>query len=316
MPKINLSFVLRILSALPLFVLGSGQPIQATQNINTRLVQKSLVYLFQAAPVGNADQKTSFGTGFLVRIPLRSNPNAGYIVLVTARHIVDPAWDHCPEIEPQDIFVRFNKKAYDHTTDESGVVYANVQLSAHGVPAWRHPVEEDADVAVVLLDAKELYEKTDADAGAIPISDFATDEEAKLRGATDPVDSVGLLPPNPEIKRNYPVWKFGYISSEPDEPVPSQCASNGVPTFLRLWLLSINLIPGNSGSPIFYVPEGANGASFGDGRTSLIGLQSVSYLGADISGMTPVRYIFEAIQSLNLQDADLYRGPLQNKTPK
>jgi len=43
-------------------------------------------------------------------------------------------------------------------------------------------------------------------------------------------------------------------------------------------------------------------------RTTLIGLQSTSYFGADVSGMTPVHYIFEAIQGLKLENLDLYRG--------
>jgi|SRR5579872_893409 len=103
------------------------------------------------------------------------------------------------------------------------------------------------------------------------------------------------------------------ISDKPDETVPTPCVKDGAATPMRVWFLSINLVPGNSGSPIFYAPEGANGASFGGGRPFLLGLQSSSFLGADISGMTPVQYIFEAIQNLKLQDADLYRGLIQNK---
>ena len=162
-----------------------------------------------------------------------------------------------------------------------------------------------------MLDGKAVEERADAE--AIPISDFATDEEAEQKGATDPVISVGLLLSYPGVKRNYPIFKFGYISTKPDEAVASRCVGDGAPTLLRLWLLSIDLIPGTSGSPIFFAPEGANGTSFGGARAMLIGLQSTSYVGADVSGMTPVRYIFEAIESLNLRDADLYRGLSQNK---
>ena len=74
-----------------------------------------------------------------------------------------------------------------------------------------------------------------------------------------------------------------------------------------------NLVPGNSGAPILYFPEGTNGMSFGGGRVTLIGLQSTSFLGSDIAGMTPVNFIFDVIRGLNLPGADLYRGLPENR---
>jgi hypothetical protein len=246
-----------------------------------------------------------------VQIPLLSDPKSAYVVLVTARHMVDPAWSHCPDGQPQIIYLRYNKKTYDPAKDESGIDYFPLPLTLNGVPTWSHPIEEDADVAVVVLNGKTVQDH--ADEGEIPISDFATDDEAKLRTTTDPVLSVGLLPAYAGVKRNYPFWKFGQISDKPEESVPVPCVKDGGTTLMRLWFLSINLVPGNSGSPIFYAPEGSNGVSFGGGRAFVLGLQSSSFLGADISGMTPVQYIFEAIQNLKLQDADLYRGLIQSK---
>ena len=297
---------LRIL-ALGMFIVPL--PIHATQNINTQFLKKTIVYLYRGDTFG--DPGLPLGTGFLVRIPLMSDPTRAYVVLITARHMVDPAWDHCPDSQPQVIYLRYNKKTYDPAKDESGIDYFPLPLNVNGVPTWHHPTEEDADVAVFLLNAKLLQDKADAE--AISISDFATDDEAMQRTTTDPVLSVGLLPAYPGVKRNYPFWKFGQISDKPDESIPVPCVKDGATTPLRVWFLSINLVPGNSGSPIFYAPEGSNGVSFGGGRVNLVGLQSVSFLGADISGMTPVQYIFEAIQNLKLQDVDLYRGPPQNK---
>jgi hypothetical protein len=301
----------RILVLTILFLLVSDLSAWATQNVNTVLLSKSVVYLYRGDTSGHADETQPLGTGFLVRVPLLSDPNSGYLVLVTARHMVDPAWDHCPDSQPQVIYLRFNKKQYDPTKDESGVNFGFIPLVTNGVPTWTRPQEDDADVAVILLDTKTMVEA--ADIGAIPVSDFATDEEAKQRITTDQVLSDGLLSAFPGVKRNYPVFKFGYISTKPDEPVPSQCVRDGATRLMQLWLLSINLIPGNSGSPIFYTPEGANGVSFGGGRTTLIGLQSTSFMGADVSGMTPVKYIYEGIESLKLKDADLYRGAPQDK---
>jgi len=194
------------------------------------------------------------------------------------------------------------------------VDFAQIPLIENGVPTWTHPREDEADVAVILLNAKTVADA--ADVAAIPVSDFATDEEASQRIATDQVLSAGLLLSYPGAKRNYPVFKFGYISTKPDELVPAQCVKDGAVRLMPLWLLSINLVPGTSGSAIFYTPEGANGMAFGGGRTALIGLQSTTYLGADISGMTPVKYIYEGIESLKLKDANLYRGTLQDKPTK
>lgn len=297
-----------------LFVLATvvlSLPIQATQNINTQFLKKTIVYLYRGDTSGHPDPGLPLGTGFLVRIPLITDPNRAYIVLITARHMVDPAWSHCPESPPQVIYARYNKKVYDAAKDENGIDFSGLELNQNGKPAWSHPTAEDADVAVVLLNGKAVHDAADAE--EIPISDFATDDEAKSRTTTDPILSVGLLPAYPGVKRNYPFWKFGQISDKPEESVPVPCLKDGATTLMRLWFLSINLVPGNSGSPIFYSPEGSNGVSFGGGRAMLIGLQSISFLGADISGMTPVQYIFEAIQNLKLQDADLYRGLPQDK---
>jgi hypothetical protein len=286
-------------------------PIRATQNINTQFLKKTIVYLYRGDTVGHPDPGLPLGTGFLVQVPLLSNPNLSFLVLVTARHMIDPAWNHCPDSQPQVIYARYNKKVYDPAKDESGIDYFRLDLYENGNPRWSRPNEEDADVAVVLLKGKLIQDKSDAE--GIPISDFATDDEAKQKTTTDPVLSVGLLPAYPGVKRNYPAWKFGQISDKPEEPVPVPCVKDGATTLMRLWFMSINLVPGNSGSPIFYAPEGSNGVSFGGGRPFLMGLQSASFLGADISGMTPVQYIFEAIQNLKLQDADLYRGLPENK---
>lgn len=293
-----------------LFILSS-LPIRATENINTQFLKKTIVYLYRGDAIGHPDPGQPLGTGFLVRVPLLTDPTLSYVVLVTARHMVDPGWNHCPDVQPQVVYVRYNKKVYDPAKDENGIDYFRLDLIQNGVPTWIHPIEEDADVAVFLLNGKAVTDN--ADAGEIPISDFATDDEAKLRTTTDPVLSVGLLPAYPGVKRNYPFWKFGQVSDKPEESVPVPCVKDGATTLMRLWFLSINLVPGNSGSPIFYAPEGSNGVSLGGGRTTLIGLQSASFLGADVSGMTPVQYVFEAIQNLKLKDADLYRGLPQNK---
>jgi hypothetical protein len=58
--------------------------------------------------------------------------------------------------------------------------------------------------------------------------------------------------------------------------------------------VAANLVSGNSGSPVFYVPAGAGGITLGgtNTRPMLIGVQSVSIISADVGGMTLILKIF------------------------
>ena len=285
-------------------------PTKATLNINTDVVKKSVVFIYAGDNVGNADPNRPMGTGFFVIVPLLSDPSKGYLLLVTARHVVDPAWAHCPDSQPQTIYLRLNTKNYDPQGDRAGFAYIRAPIMQDGKPRWVSS-DDSTDVAVFLLDAK-VFEPYDFD--AIPISDFATEQEATQRRPTDQVISAGLLLGYSGVRRNYPVLQFGHISTQPDEQIAASCVKDGGTTPMKLWLLSISLMPGSSGSPIFYVPEGANNVSFA-GRTTLIGLQSISYIGFDVSGVTPVQNIFETITAMKLLiGADFHRG-LVNETP-
>jgi hypothetical protein len=173
-------------------------------------------------------------------------------------------------------------------------------------------VHDDAqvDVAITILNPKSFESY---DTGAIPLSAFATAEELRGLAVGNFVVSAGLIPGASGKNRNYPIFKFGYVSSIPDEPIDASCASGGQTQPRKVWLVAANLVPGNSGSPIFVVPAGANGILLGGGRAMLVGLQSISLLLADISGMTQAEYIFDVVRKLNLNDADLYRGGTDNK---
>jgi hypothetical protein len=144
-----------------------------------------------------------------------------------------------------------NKKEYDPKKDDSGVDFSPVKIVLN--ETWLHHQNDAVDVAVVFLMPKVIE---GFDTNTLSLSDFATTEaEAKQRLPSDPVISAGLLLLYPGVKRNYPVLKFGYLSSESDEPIPCPCVKDGGTTPMKVWFLSINLLPGNSGSPIFYVPE-------------------------------------------------------------
>ena len=120
---------------------------------------------------------------------------------------------------------------------------------------------------------------------------------------------AGLLPGLQGNSRNYPIFKFGQISSIPSEDVETHCGTGKPGFFVKVWLLAANLVPGNSGSPIFHVPLGGNGLSFGGTRPMLLGVQSISYVGADIAGMTPSNFVYDILQTMGLGDVDFRRDP-------
>lgn len=254
-------------------------PTNATININTDAVQKSVVFLYPADAQGNVDRNRPVGTGFLVSIPLKSDPKSSYVVLVTARHMVDPNWAKCPAINPTIIYMRLNKKDYTASSSDVGFDFVPVQLVEKGKPTWVHPAEDDIDAAVLPV-SPDLHQKFDV--VTISVDLFPTDAELAAQSIGDPVMSAGLLPALPGIKRNYPVFKFGQISNIPAEDIETRCAPQQPTFFVRVWLIAANLIPGNSGSPIFHVPLGGSGISIGGTRPMLLGVQSISVTGADL----------------------------------
>jgi hypothetical protein len=295
------------LAGAALAVLYLCQPINATININTEAVQKTVVFLYAADAQGSPDKTKPVGTAFLVSIPLKSDPKRLWVVLVTARHIVDPAWAKCPIDNPTLLFMRLNKKNYLANSDQLGFDYVPLPLVEEGKPKWVHHSDEHVDVAVMQLSSKDLGQ--DFDLVEIPVELFPTDAELSAQSIGDPVMSAGLMPALPGIKRNYPIFKFGQISNIPAETIETRCTPQQPSFSVRVWLIAANLIPGNSGSPIFHVPLGGFGVSFGGTRAMLLGVQSVSFLGADVAGMTPVNFVFDILLTMGLPDADLHKGP-------
>ena len=285
----------------------------ATINIDTNVVQKSVVFLYAADAQGEVDKNKPVGTGFLIAIPLKSDPKHAWVVLVTARHVVDPSWAKCPVSNPTIMYMRLNRKAYTPNSSDIGFDFVPVQLVEQGKQAWFHHAEDDVDAAVLRL-SKDLGQ--DFDLVPLSIEVFPTDAELAAQSIGDPVMSAGLMPALPGIRRNYPVFKFGHISNIPAEDIETRCVPQPQqPTFfVKVWLIAANLIPGNSGSPIFHVPLGGSGVSFGGTRPMLLGVQSTAFAGADIAGMTPINFVYDILQKMDLPDADLHQGP-QPPTP-
>ena len=299
--------------------------LQAQTSLNTDLVKKEVVFLY-ATDSGN--DKDSLGTGFLVAAPAKGTPNlmgedstvTAQVFLITARHIVDPAWNYCSRKQADTIYMRVNKKNYDPEKDTAGVDYLPIPLVRNGVRQYF--VSDDDKVDAAVLDIGLVLTPHKYDALPTRISNFASSDEMKKLRIGDSIVSAGLIPGRSGEKRNYPFFKFGEISNIPDEPIWMGC-DPGMPELRleRVWFIAANLVGGNSGSPIFFVPfpmclpgSGIQ-CTKGLDRAAIIGVQSSSVGGADIAGMTPIEDVFKIIERHSIFDLDLYRGD-ETKKPK
>jgi hypothetical protein len=275
-------------------------------NINVDAVENSVVFLYSADSNGTADKDRPLGTGFMLQVGHKSDPKHVYLFILTARHIIDPVWAKCNRPNPDLIYARVNK--------DPGVEFIPIKLFTDGNYRWFHSSEGDIDAAIISVlpdewPPEQWNESVPKGLSAIKITDFPTEEEVSRQSIGDQIVSAGLLPALQRTSRNYPIFKFGQISNIPREDVETRCSPQSPAFFVKVWLVAANLVPGNSGSPIFSVPFGANGIIIGGTRPMLLGIQSVSFIGADVAGVTPISDVYHIIEQLNLPDADLQRGP-------
>ena len=83
------------------------------------------------------------------------------------------------------------------------------------------------DAAVVDI-GWENHSQKDYDFIPMELSVFASPDEVTKLGIGDSIASAGLIPGKSGEKRNYPFFKFGNISSKPDEGVWVSC-EHGMP---------------------------------------------------------------------------------------
>jgi hypothetical protein len=212
------------------------------------------------------------------------------------------------------VYVRVNKANYNPNSDKTGVAYLPIHLIENGKKKYLIRDDDDeVDAAVVPFDAKS-YPQEKYDYMPLILSVFASTDEMKNLEIGDTVVSAGLIPQKTGENRNYPFFKFGNVSSIPEEPTWASCDGKPALRLERVWFIESNLVGGNSGSPIFFIPTSTgrrNGGTFVSGedarRGSIIGIQSLSFEGADIAGMTPIEDAFKIIE-LKIPGIDLYRG--------
>lgn len=278
---------------------------QANPNAkNFELTSKAVVFIYVRDAQGRDHPD---GTGFLLDIPTKSDPKRGYVLLVTARHMVDSAWLGC-STSTVHLVAKFNKRNFNPLTDAIGTADYDLQGQA-----WITTEDQTVDIAYTLLEGKRI-DALMVDNSPLDIAVLPTASEVALIGVGDNIYSAGLLEHASGTKRNYPVFKFGNVSNILRETVPIDSGCASPPKLMTEWLIAANLVPGNSGSPIVFNPLPYQG-----GRTFILGVQSISFgvqfstfIGTSgVAGMAPIRPLLESIRQLHLQDADLSK-PLES----
>lgn len=281
--------------------------MNAITSLDVKFLNKTVVFFFASDAEGHVLKDRQVGTGFLVTVP-RKGGGAPYWLLVTARHVVDPQWMLCPGTNPVILYLRVNKMRYTPGSDAIGVAFIPIQLLHDGTATWKKSSDDSVDVAV-LNPPPELV-SGEYDVRGLNFRNFGKPEEVAQLGVGSQTASTGLVPGLEGKNRNNPIFHFGKIASIPDEPASAQCTRNSSPRPLRVWWIATTLLPGTSGSPIYFDPLFPPGADVtaGEPRAMLIGLQSISVSGGDLAGMTPASFIVDVASQSLPPDADMTLG--------
>jgi hypothetical protein len=285
----------------------SFEIVRAITSLDTGFVARSVVFFFAADLAGRVEENHLVATGFLIIVPNQAGQDV-YPLLITARHVVDPEWAGCRTPNPSRLFLRVNNMHYESHQVELGVSYVPVDLLHNGQRTWTKSDDDTVDVAVLRAPPELLSGQYDV--RFLKVRNFGKPEEVAKIGVSSQTASAGLVPGVEGKRRNNAVFHFGKIASIPEEPATFQCTAISPIKPLQIWWLATTLVPGTSGSPIYFDPLfPPNGdISSGEPRSMLIGLQSLSVPGADLSGMTPARLILDVIGHAVPSDADLRLG--------
>ena len=237
------------------------------------------------------------GTGFLIDVPSKTKRGVYYTFLITARHMVDGEWTGCPKVADR-LLMRMNRKGplVLELGEPATVSYSLKQQT------WSYPEADSVDIAFTMI-SKENLIGLGAQVQPLGSDALASQPEADSMRVGDAIVSAGLLVGASGNLANYPIFKWGNVSSFNNEPIPTNTCPGGKTLNLFEALISASLVPGNSGSPIFILPNERH-----PNRIFLAGVQSISFIGSDVAGMAPVRSLINALRKLN-GHSDLDLGP-------
>jgi hypothetical protein len=160
---------------------------------------------------------------------------------------------------------------------------------------WFYPESDSVDLAYTIIDKQKLLDLK-ADVHSLTFDSIATQEQSDGMRVGDEIVSAGLLVGASGTLANYPIFKWGNISSFNGEPIHvGPICPQGKSLDLFEGLVAASLVPGNSGSPIFVIPNEQH-----PGNIFLAGVQSISILGNDVAGMAPIRSFVDSLKHLDV----------------
>lgn len=186
------------------------------------------------------------GTGFFAGLDEKN----GYVV--TAKHVF---CDDANNWHPTELRMRFSWQEHKSVYDELGTTLKLRDQT--GKDLWK-ALDDGSDVAAIAPD----FQIRDIPTDAMFEKDFA-DKDDEFEGASVIVIGYPGVIGNEYLVRS--VIRAGIIAwTDPDSPLDKPL------------MIDVNVMPGNSGSPVLKIPIGLSreGASFGGNRVVLLGLVS------------------------------------------
>jgi hypothetical protein len=163
----------------------------------------------------------------------------GYGYLVTDKHVLkDPQGNDFSRV-----YVRVNQL-------EGDAAFAPLDLVENGQKrVYTHP-DPTVDLAVI----PALPQQGIHDFKTVP-DDLPATKELPGIGEGSDVFFIGLFTTYYGERKNVPMFRFGRVAMLPADRIPWQDRPETPPELAELYLLETQTYGGNSGSPVFYMPE-------------------------------------------------------------
>lgn len=211
------------------------------------VIKKTVVYFFSGRVRGRRlTSPHPLGTGFIVGVPhheaeLRPDGSVlGWPYIVTAKHLLEST----PGEYRTEIFMRANLRNWSPSSRRTGVVYDRVPiLDNERNLQWAVHSNSAVDLAV-----KQIFPNPKlCEFQAIPEGFFATSDVMQREQVSegDEVFFPCFTPEILQIRRNYPVIRFGRFALVLEEPIQTPEGP------MRFHFVECFPFGGNSGSPVF-----------------------------------------------------------------
>ena len=169
----------------------------------------------------------------------RLGEHAGFVYLVTNRHVAAPGSDQGMQYPIAWMKLRLNLRN-SSADEESQEIEIPINARSH----WFFPTDDSVDLAVLPFRA----DPTKYDYKAVPLSLFATEETISTNNISegDTVLFTGFFYQFPGLKRIQPIVRQGVLALLPNEKMQTTLNRAG-----QIYLADVHVFEGNSGSPVY-----------------------------------------------------------------